>query len=80
MVQVSSQTNGRRGGGPRTPEGRQHQVRSRLSHGVRFQSPVLPDGIESEAEWTAFLEDMGESFEPVGTFEESCVYQIALSF
>ena len=80
MVQVSSQTNGRRGGGPRTPEGRQHQVRSRLSHGVRFQSPVLPDGIESEAEWTAFLEDMRESFEPVGTFEESCVYQIALSF
>jgi hypothetical protein len=39
----------------RTPEGQQRQIAARISNGVHFQSPVLPDGIESQDAWKAHL-------------------------
>ena len=77
MFQTSPSTNGQgKGGGPATVEGRQRQVTSRLSHGIQYQSPVLP-GVESEQAWEAHLAGIRESLAPVGEFEETLVHKIA---
>jgi hypothetical protein len=76
MVQKAFQENGRRKRGEITARGRQHQVESRLTHGIKYQSPVLPD-VESEQMWETHLAGIRESLAPVGTFEEALVHKIA---
>ena len=81
MVQKIAQSNSRRKGkgGPATVQGRQHQVHSRLTHGVRSRSPVLLQ-IESEAEWQQHLEGFRQTYLPVGEVEECLVHLIAYQF
>jgi hypothetical protein len=85
MLQNSPQADGKRtngqgkGGGPKTIAGRERQVAARVSNGVHFQSPVLPGGIESEADWEAHLASLEEALQPVGSWEKYCVYRVALS-
>ena len=65
--------------GERTPLGQQCQIAARISNGVHFQSPVLPGGIESQADWDAHLGSLEEALQPVGRWEKYCVYRVALS-
>ena len=62
-----------------SPEGRARQTIARVSNGVHFQLPVLPGGIESQADWEAHLASLEEALQPVGAWEKLCVYRIALS-
>jgi hypothetical protein len=65
--------------GERTAEGQQRQIAARISNGVHFQSPVLPNGIEKKAAWDAHLARLEEALQPVGSWEKLCVYRVALS-
>jgi len=76
MLQTASH---KTGGGACSPEGRACQIAARISNGVHFQSPVLPNGIESQAAWETHLASLEESLQPVGAWEKLCVYRIALS-
>jgi hypothetical protein len=53
------------------------------SAGIVFERasarPVLPNGIESQADWDARLATLEEALQPVGSWEKLCVYRIALS-
>jgi hypothetical protein len=73
------QTTNSRKRGESTPEGRARQIAARIGNGVHFQSPVLPNGIESQKAWDAHLASMEEALRPVGAWEKLCVYRIALS-
>jgi hypothetical protein len=85
MLQKLAQDNGQpklgrpRKRGERTAEGQQRQIAARISNGVHFQSPVLPNGIEKKAAWDAHLARLEEALQPVGSWERLCVYRIALS-
>jgi hypothetical protein len=85
MLQKVTQENGQRKRGrprkrgQRTAEGQQRQIAARISNGVHFQSPVLPNSIESEREWQMHLARLEEALQPVGAWEKLCVYRIALS-
>jgi hypothetical protein len=67
------------GGGACSSEGRARQIAARISNGVHFQNPVLPNGIESQADWDAHLASLEEALQPVGAWEKLCVYRLALS-
>jgi hypothetical protein len=81
MSQASGEKTTRQGqgGGPKTVAGKKRQIAARISNGVHFQSPVLPNGIESQAAWDAHLAGLEEALQPVGAWEKLCVYRIALS-
>jgi len=79
MVQNAAQDNDRRKRGQSTVEGRQHQIESRLNHGIRSRSPVLLH-VESSAEWQEHLEGFRQSYAPVGEAEECLVHLIAYQF
>jgi hypothetical protein len=76
MVQKAFLKNGRRKRGPATPKGRQRQIASRLTHGIKYQSPVLPH-VETEEMWQAHLAGISQSLASVGTFEEALVHKLA---
>jgi hypothetical protein len=82
MVQELAQNNGRRKRGrPRkqgqvTPQGRQNQIVSRLTNGIRSRAPILL-GIESEAEWASHLDGYRVAYQPVGLVEENLVLMVA---
>jgi hypothetical protein len=59
-----------------TPEGRAHQIDSRLSHGIRSRVFILV-GIESEAEWQAHLAGYRATYQPVGLVEENLTLMVA---
>ena len=81
MSQASGEKTTRQGqgGGPKTVAGKKRQIAARISNGVHFQSPVLPNGIESQADWDGHLASLEEALQPVGSWEKLCVYRIALS-
>ena len=81
MSQASGEKTARQGqgGGPKTVAGKRRQIAARISNGVHFQSPVLPNGIESQADWDGHLASLEEALQPVGSWEKLCVYRIALS-
>jgi hypothetical protein len=79
MVQKVIQTKGRRKRGQSTAEGRQRQIISRLTNGIRSRSPVLLP-VESEAEWQQHLEGFQQSYAPVGEVEEDLVFLISYQF
>jgi hypothetical protein len=82
MVQNQGQTVGKKangqgkGGGPKTAAGKERQINSRLTHGIRSRSPVLLQ-VESEAEWWQHLEGIRQSYAPVGEVEECLVFLIS---
>jgi hypothetical protein len=78
MVQKAAQKNGQRKGkrGPATAQGRQHQIASRLQHGIRSRSPALLV-VESPTEWQQHLEGIRRSFDPSDEYEECLVHLIA---
>lgn len=76
MLQSTSK---KTGGGACSPEGRKRQIAARVSNGVHLQSPVLPGGIESQEEWEEHLASLEEALQPVGAWEQLCVYRVALS-
>jgi hypothetical protein len=59
-----------------TPEGRAHQIDSRLNHGIRSRSPILLH-VESEREWQAHLEGYRTAYSPQGLVEENLVLMVA---
>jgi hypothetical protein len=59
-----------------TPEGRAHQIDSRLGHGIRSRAPILT-GFESELEWETHLEGYRAAYSPVGLVEEHLVLMVA---
>jgi hypothetical protein len=85
MVQNQARTAGKKangqgkGGGPKTAAGKERQIISRLTHGIRSRSPVLLH-VESEAEWWQHLEGIRQSYAPVGEAEECLVYLIAYQY
>jgi hypothetical protein len=58
-----------------TEEGRKNQIASRLTYGVKANSPVLP-GLEDPLEWEQFRKGFRDLWQPAGTHEEECVDQI----
>jgi hypothetical protein len=85
MVQHRAQAAGKKangqgkGGGPKTVAGKERQIISRLTHGIRSRSPVLLQ-LENEAEWQQHLEGFRQSYAPVGEAEECLVHLIAYQF
>ena len=73
MSQASGEKTARQGqgGGPKTVAGKKRQIAARISNGVHFQSPVLPSGVESHAEWEAHLARLEEALQPVGAWEKA---------
>ncbi len=67
------------GGGACSPEGRARQIAARVGNGVHFQSPVLPNGIESQEAWDAHLASLEQALQPLGEWERLCVFRVALS-
>ncbi len=67
----------RRGGGPKTPEGKKRSSSNAIKHGVFSKSPVIGD--ESDEDWLEHLAGMRESLKPQGRNEELIVYQLALN-
>jgi hypothetical protein len=59
-----------------TPEGRAHQIDSRLGHGIRSRSPILLP-VESEVEWQAHWEGYRAAYSPVGLVEDNLVLMVA---
>jgi hypothetical protein len=76
MLQTTAQKPRR---GECTPEGRACQIAARVSNGVHYENPILPNGVESQAIWDAHLAGLEEALQPVGSWEKLCVYRIALS-
>jgi hypothetical protein len=77
---IGKKANGQgKGGGPKTAAGKERQIASRLTHGIRSRSPVLLH-VESQEEWWQHLAGIRESYVPVGEVEECLVYLIAYQF
>jgi hypothetical protein len=65
----------RRGGGPRTAEGKRVVAQNAIKHGLTSASPVA--GGESQEDWETHLEGLRKDFAPVGTIEEIKVHELA---
>jgi hypothetical protein len=66
----------KRGGGPKTPEGKANSSRNALKHGAASNKIVLLQN-ESEEAWEQMLADCHEEFNPVTRFEQRIVQEIA---
>ena len=75
-VAVVDRTKGR-GGGPRTPEGKQRARRNATKHGVFAQTPVLPL-VEDENEWHRLRQDVLAWFGLEGEFQRSLGERVAM--
>jgi hypothetical protein len=66
----------KRGGGPKTPEGKARVRRNPIKHGVLAQTPVIPL-VEREEDWRRLREGMFEYFRVEGAMEEALADRIA---
>ena len=66
----------KRGGGPKTPEGKANSSRNALKHGATSKKIVLLQN-ESEEAWQQMVDDCIEEFNPVTRFEQRIVQEIA---
>src|SRR3972149_4966285 len=66
----------RRGGGPRTPEGKAVVRRNPIKHAVLAQTPVIPLG-EREEDWRRLRDGVFEYFQVEGAMEEALADRIA---
>lgn len=67
---------GRKGGGPKTAEGKAVVRLNPVKHGVLSQTPVLPL-VEREEDWERLRSGMFEALEPVGMLEGALADRIA---
>jgi hypothetical protein len=77
-TQGTSPTRDRRGGGPRTAQGKQKSKHNALKHGI-FSQVVLMRG-ESRTEYDFLLSGLRTDLEPEGTLEELLVDKAAVLF
>jgi hypothetical protein len=66
----------KRGGGPKTPEGKARVRLNALRHGALAETPVLPL-VESEEEWERLRQDVLDWFGLEGPFQESLGERVA---
>lgn len=66
----------RRGGGPKTPEGKAAVRRNPIKHAVLAQTPVIPL-VEREEDWRRLREGVFEYFQVEGAMEEALADRIA---
>jgi hypothetical protein len=71
--------NGKRSRGPKTAEGREATDLSKVTHGVRFERPIIP-GQERQQEWGAHHDAFISSLAPEGSVEHMLTYRIALNY
>lgn len=67
-----------RGGGPKTPEGKERARLNALNHGLTSMSPVA--GGESQLTWESFLNEMLVDLGAEGPAQEAAGYTIALGY
>lgn len=67
---------GKRGGGPKTPEGKAAVRRNPIKHAVLAQTPVIPL-VEKEEDWQRLREGVFEYFRVEGAMEEALADRIA---
>jgi hypothetical protein len=65
----------KRGGGPRTAEGKARSSQNAVKHGILSNNPVATG--ESLEDWEVHVAGMHEQFDPRGSYEELCVQHIA---
>ena len=66
----------KRGGGPKTPEGKAAVRRNPIKHGVLAQTPVIPL-VEREEDWRRLRDGVFEYFRVEGAMEEALADRIA---
>jgi len=72
----ASPRRGKRGGGPKTPEGKAAVRRNPIKHAVLAQTPVIPL-VEREEDWRRLREGVFEYFQVEGAMEEALADRIA---
>jgi hypothetical protein len=65
----------KRGGGPKTPEGKRASSRNATRHGIYSGDTVIGD--ERFEDWQVCLSGYRQSLQPQGAFEEDLVEQVA---
>jgi hypothetical protein len=76
--EVAVERNKKRGGGPRTPKGKERARGNATKHGVFAQIPVLPL-VEDENEWLRLRQDVLDWFGLEGEFQESLGERVAIA-
>jgi hypothetical protein len=71
--------NGAKGRGPKTAEGRAATDLSKVTHGIRYEKPVI-SGVEKPREWEAHYDAFIGSLAPDGAVEHNFTYRIALNY
>ena len=71
----ANRENAKKSTGPRTAEGKAASSRNRLLHGLRANKHILLD--EDPAEFLSLVQNLFETFRPVGDAEETLVLRIA---
>ena len=72
----ASPRRGKRGGGPKTPEGKAAVRRNPIKHAVLAQTPVIPL-VEREEDWRRLRDGVFEYFQVEGAMEEALADRIA---
>src|SRR5271167_4244130 len=67
--------NQKRGGGPKTAQGKQIASRNSTRHGILARTPIVGD--ETIEDWETHLAGFRQSLQPVGHVEEVLVHQLA---
>src|SRR3990170_5932044 len=72
----ASPRRGKRGGGPKTPEGKAAVRRNPIKHAVLAQTPVIPL-VEREEDWQRLRDGVFDYFQVEGAMEEALADRIA---
>lgn len=78
-ISERNRKNGSKSTGPKTRKGRLATTLSRLSHGIRSESPVIPS-LEKAKDWEAHRESIFKSLNPDIGIEQALVERIALNY
>jgi hypothetical protein len=78
----SNRRNARKSTGPRTEAGKNHSRLNALRHGILASHSVITmiEGREPRREFEELVAGLAEDFQPVGTFEQTLVQDIAACF
>jgi len=79
---AANRLNARHSTGPRTEQGKNNSRLNALKHGVLASQGVITmiEGREPRDEFEAMVDGLAEDFQPVGTFEQLLVQEIAACF
>jgi hypothetical protein len=78
-ISERNRRNGSKSTGPKTRKGRRATTLSRLGHGIRSESPVIPS-LEKAKDWEAHRQAILKSLNPDIGIEQALVERIALNF